>query len=346
MIRLRSGFDSKIGRRGFLGSIAAGSVAISCSQDSDDPIRRVRTIQGHPGETLDLSMAVGASTGWGRSGTAMDPDNLYFLRPDGLFSILRTGGPVRRLSDVGGQYPCVAGDTLYWVGLVSPTTQTIVRASRFGSSTERLFDLDGSAQLAAIDGRLAWQYLSDTRLFTAKGNGSPAPIQGTTPDTLLGYQRYIYWRNLRGTDVARLSRDGSVSSAAIWQSSETLFDIDDDYAYGFSPPTEGISSERYTWFRRPQRGGPDQLFEVDGMPFGLWSAGGRVLVGVSKMGLPGIQLSLLTPGTGSVVKLFSIESAAKAVVDEWGIFWQEGMKNHDGGGADKVKVFYYEFPQP
>ncbi len=345
MIRLGLGFNTRLGRRGFLGSVAAGGVALSCSQDSDDPARRVRTIQAHPGETLDLSMAVGASTGWGRTGTTMDPDNLYFLRPDGLFSILRTGGPARRIADVTGAYPCVGGDFLYWVGYVGPTTQAVVRASRFGSSVERLFELDGPVRFSAMDGRMAWERQADRKLFSARPGGSVLTVDGTMPDTLIARPGGIHWRNSRGSGLSRLARDGTVSSSVAW-SSETLFDIDDEYAYGFAQPSEGVPSERYSWFRRPQNGGPDQLFETDGTPFAVWSAGNRILVATSKRGVAGVQLSLVTPSTRATVPLFTIDGTGRAVVDEWGIFWQEGMKNHDGGGAENVKVFYYEFPQP
>lgn len=333
-----------MGRRGFLGSVAAGGVALSCGEVSDDPIPRVRTIQGHPGERLDLTATVGMAS-WGRIGMAMDPDNLYFLRKDGLYSAVRTGGPARKLADVSGQYPCVGGDFVYWVGYVTSTTQAVVRASRFGSSVEKLFDLAGPVRFSAMDGRVVWEDEKERKVFTARPGGSVVAVEGTLPIDFFARPGGLYWENRLSPGLTRLARDGSVSAVASSREAETLFDIDDAYAYGFEQLREGNPSDRYAWFRRPLRGGPDQRFDVDGIPFNLASAGSRVLVNASKLGAPGVRLSLFTPSTGKSVDLFTIESLRGAVVDEWGIFWMEGSEDIKNM-TNTYRYFYYEFPLP
>lgn len=343
MIRLRSGFDTALGRRAFLGSVAAGGVALSCGEVSDDPIPRVRTIQGHPGERLDLTATVGMA-GWGRRGTAMDPDNLYFLRKDGLYSVVRTGGPARKLADMGGKFPCVGGDFVYWVGDVTPTTQAVVRASRFGSSVEKLFDLQpGPVRFSAMDGRVVWEDEKERKVFTARPGGNVVAVERTLPDDFIARPGGLYWENIRSPGLTRLARDGSVSEFASWREGHSLFDIDDDYAYGTDRvPT---APDRYRWFRRPRGGGRDEQFEVEGAPVAAWSAGKRVLVGAGRQGEAGVHLTLYTPGTGSSVDLFTIDSYQRAVVDEWGIFWMDGSENIQSM-TNTYRFYYYEFPLP
>ncbi len=274
----------------------------------------------------------------------MDPDNLYFLRKDGLYSVVRTGGPARKVADMGGEFPCVGGDFVYWVGSVTPTTQAVVRASRFGSSVEKLFDLASPLQFSAIDGRMAWERAPDRTIFSARPGGEVSSLTMSRPDALIARPGGIYWANGEG-DIIRLARDGSVSVFASRENGERLFDIDDEYAYGFVPPQLPPASDRYTWFRRPRGSGRDEEYQVEGTPVAAWSAGKRVLIGAGKQGKSGVQLSLHTPRTGSSIDLFAIDNYQPAVVDEWGIFWMDGSENIQTM-TNTYRFYYYEFPLP
>jgi hypothetical protein len=346
MMRPRSGFDSTLGRRQFIGGLAAGGIVLSCSPSEEEVARRVRTIAGHPGETLDLSMAIGLSTAGGKAGMAMDPDNLYFLRSDGLYGMVRTGGPIQKLGDLPGSYPCVVGDHIYWVGRTSPVSQGIVRTSRFGSSVDRIMDVENPYVFSAADRRLVWQRSRDMQLFTCRVGSEASLIPQSAPSDrgFIVRESGVYWENARTSTLSRLTRDGTVSSPVRWNLTDAFFDIDDTYAYGRTPPSEDSTNARQTWFRRPLAGGTDDVFETEGIPFAVWSAGKRLLVATSKLGIAGVRLSLFAPEERKSTDLFSITNTQNALVDEWGMFWREGMPTHEGS-ADAIKFFYYEFPK-
>ncbi len=341
---MRSPFSIPLGRRAFLGALGAG-VLVACDDDPLLSAKRVRTIEGHPGERLDLTEVVGANVAGGRGGLAVDPDALYFVRADGVYTLPRTGGPARRLAEsTGGSFPRVDGDFVYWSAPRDLGASVVRRVSRFGSDVKDVVDIPYGASFEVSNRRIVWTGARGQPLSTYRNEEDEQKVKsvrarydGSAP--LLARWSGVYWEDVAGGRVSRLGADGGVTGAAPLKEGERLLDVDDEAMYGVPRDYVQNAGKSWRWFRRPFLGGPEREVVARGYGDRVWPAGKRTVMREVVDGRS--VLSLLQ--TNGETRVLMTDERAEYLVDEWGIFWQEAAVRD--GRPTNVRVFYLELPR-
>ncbi len=339
---MRSPFSVPFGRRAFLGGLGAG-VLVACE---DDPLlspKRVRTIEGHPGERLDLTDLIGPNVPAGRAGLAMDPDALYFVRDDGVYTLPRTGGPPRRLAEsTGAAFPRVDGDFVYWAAPRDLGASVVRRVSRFGSDVKDVVDIPYGASFEVSNRRVVWTTGRERPLSTYRDDDDDEveAVRGRYDGSARLVARWsgVYWEDAVGARVSRLSADGAVTGAGPLKDGERFLDADDDYMYGAPRDSVQDAGKSWSWFRRPFLGGPDTVVVARGYGERLWAAGKRT---VMQEVVDGRSVVSLRQANGET-RVLMADERAEYLVDEWGIFWRDATIRD--GRPTNVRFSYLELP--
>lgn len=348
---MRPPFSNRFGRRTFLGGLGAG-VLVACEPDPLLSPKRVRTIEGRPGERLDLTDVIGANVPGGRAGLAMDPDALYFVRPDGVYTVPRTGGPARRLAESNGAaFPRVDGDFVYWsaprdrVSASGDLGASVVRrVSRFGSDVKDVVEIPYGASFEVSNRRLVWAGARGQPLSTYHDDDDDdhevKPVKGRYDGSARLVTRWsgVYWEDATGGRVSRLGADGRVTGAAPLKEGERFLDADDDAMYGMPRDSVQDAGKSWRWFRRPFLGGPDAQVVARGYGERVWAAGKRT---VMQEVVDGRSVLSLLQANGET-RVLMTDERAEYLVDEWGIFWQESTVRD--GRPTNVRFSYLELP--
>lgn len=343
-------FSLAFGRRAFLGGLGAG-LLVACEDDPLLSAKRVRTIEGRPGERLDLTDVIGSSVAGGRAALAMDPDALYFVRADGVYTLPRTGGPPRRLAEsTGAAFPRIDGDFVYWAAPRdhAPASgdlgaSVVRRVSRFGSDVKDVVEIPNGAPFEVSNRRIVWSTARGQPLSTYRDDDDDDEVErvrGRYDGSARLVSRWsgVYWEDAVGARVSRLGADGSVTGAAPLKEGERFLDADDEAMYGTPRDSVQDAGKSWRWFRRPFLGGPDAVVAARGYGERVWSAGRRTVMQEVVDGRSVLSL-LQTDGS---TRVLMTDERADYLVDEWGIFWREATTRD--GRPENVRFYYLELP--
>jgi hypothetical protein len=341
---MRSPFCTPVGRRTFLGGLGAG-VLVACEADPLLTPKRVRTIEGHPGERLELTDVIGSNVPGGRAGLAMDPDAVYFVRPDGVYTVPRTGGPARRLAESNGAaFPRVDGDFVYWSAPRDLGASVVRRVSRFGSDVKEVVEIPYGASFEVSNRRLVWAGARGQPLSTYHDDDDDdhevKPVKGRYDGSARLVTRWsgVYWEDATGARVSRLGADGRVTGAAPLKEGERFLDADDEAMYGIPRDFVQGAGKSWRWFRRPFLGGPDREVVARGYGQRVWAAGRRTVM----QEVVGDRSVLSLLQTNGETRVLMSDERSEYLVDEWGIFWQEATIRD--GRPTNQRFYYLELP--